>query len=431
MDHGAFARANGVNGRNGRAPAPTGSISKPDKWTRAGWVFIFLFAITDMFSISLAQLFAGLAVVSWLGRWYAAGLRSWSNAPSFSPLAEPISLFVVMSLLAAVFSLDMSESLMDSKDLFHLLIFLVVFDFARREPEKIPVLLRAVVAAGAGIALVGLIQAAQRGISTTDRISGFNDMYMTYAGLLMLAFTAGLALAAFDLKKWRDAWLVPALALIICAVLFSLTRNAWIGISAGAFVTLALRKPALVAIVPVLAAVALAAAPDGVKDRFASIFNPNDAANRERLYVWSAGLKMVGDHPFLGVGQNSFPKAYPKYRDPNVLEPSISHLHNNMLQIAVERGLPCLMAWLAIWLIAYYRMGRAFVVNGRSGAAALGLAAGLGGITAFLAAGMFEYNFGDTEPQMLALLLLAVGMASAHQVDAMREREQARPAKNA
>ncbi|MDH5509712.1 MAG: O-antigen ligase family protein [Nitrospinota bacterium] len=413
VGHGIFAHTNGVNGRNGPLAADPEPKGLADKWTKAGWLFIFLFVVTGMFSISVAQISIGLAVVCWIGRWYAAGFGSWRNAPSFSPLAVPMLLFVALSLVAAVFSIDMSESLMDSKDLSHFLVFLVVFDFVRKDPSKIPYLLRAVVAAGAGIASVGVYQAAQKGVSTADRISGFNDIYMTFAGLLMLAFVSGLAVVAFDTKKWKDAWLFPALALIACAVLLSLTRNAWIGLSAGAFVVLALRKPVLVVILPILVVGALAAAPGGVKDRFASIFNPNDAANRERLYVWTAGLKLVADRPILGVGQNSFPKAYPKYRDPNVQEPNISHLHNNILQIAVERGIPCLLTWLAIWGMAYYYMGVAFRSGARAENSSLGLTAGLGGITAFLVAGMFEYNFGDAEPQMLVLLLLAVGMAAA------------------
>ncbi|MDH5636886.1 MAG: O-antigen ligase family protein [Nitrospinota bacterium] len=437
VDHGVFAPTNGVNGHNGRPVANPEPKNQVDKWTRAGWLFIFLFVVTGMFSISVAQISISLAGVCWIGRWQAAGLGDWRNAPSFSPLAVPLLLFVALSLIAAVFSMDMSESLMDSKDLSHLLVFLVVFDFARRDVSKIPSLLRAVVAAGAGISLVGVYQAVQRGVSTADRISGFNDIYMTFAGLLMLAFVAGLAVVAFDTKKWKDAWLIPALALIACAVLLSLTRNAWIGLSAGAFVVLALRKPLLVVILPVLMVGALMVSPGGVKDRFASIFNPNDAANRERLYVWTAGLKLVVDRPLLGVGQNSFPKAYPKYRDPNVLEPHISHLHNNMLQIAVERGIPCLLAWLAIWGIAYYHMGMAFRAGAfraeapRAPGATLGLVAGLGGITAFLVAGMFEYNFGDAEPQMLVLLLLALGMAGAQQESLIPDKGKTLPASSA
>ncbi|MDH5477317.1 MAG: O-antigen ligase family protein [Nitrospinota bacterium] len=418
-----YTSANGVNGHNGRsvnAPAP---VVKADVWTRAAWAFLYLFAFTNMFSISVAQIFAGLATVAWVGKWRADG-----KAPSFSPLAIPLLLFMILSLLAATFSVDRFESLKDSKDLFHFAIFLVAFDFARKEIGKITSIIRILVAGGAVIAIVGIYQAIQRGVTTADRINGFNDMYMTYAGLLMLAFVGGMALVSFDFKGWKDSWLIPALGVIVCAVLLSLTRNAWIGMAAGAFVVLAMRKPVSVAIIPILAALALALAPAGVKDRFTSIFNPNDSANQERIYIWTAGVKMLTDYPALGIGQNSFPKVYPEYRNPNVKEPFISHLHNNILQIAVERGMPCLLAWLAIWGVAYYSMGMAFRKESvRKGARATGLAVGLGGITAFLSAGMFEYNFGDAEPQMLALLLLAIGMAAAQYAPSIQIKGEVRP----
>jgi O-antigen ligase len=54
---------------------------------------------------------------------------------------------------------------------------------------------------------------------------------------------------------------------------------------------------------------------------------------------------MVRDHPLLGVGPDQVKEAYTDYpwatRRP--------HLHNNVVQIAAERGLPALAAWL--WLI--------------------------------------------------------------------------------
>ena len=410
----------GGNGHKGPvAPALAGA--KGARWTRAGWIFLFIFAITIMFSISMAQISAGLATLCWAARW-----RAEQKTPSFSWLGWPIAAFVMLSLLAALLSMDMRESLKDSKDLFHFFVFVVGFDYLRRDIYKIPILLRIIAASGLGIALVGFVQVMQRGITIEDRIRGFNDMYMTYAGLLALAFVAGLAVATFDFRKWKDAWLAPGLVIILCAIVLSLTRSALIGSVAGAFVILALRKPVALIVIPILAALALALAPADVKSRFTSMFDVNADSNSERVYVWGAGLKIARDHILFGVGQNCFPRVYPEYMDPNVKEPSISHLHNNMLEIAVERGIPTLLAWLAIWIIAYWRMGAAMrSSSGRSPESTLGLVAGLGGVTAFLSIGFFEYNFGDAEPKMLCLLILAIGMAAAAQTAVVKPAKPA------
>ena len=82
------------------------------------------------------------------------------------------------------------------------------------------------------------------------------------------------------------------------------------------------------------------------------------------------------------------------------------HVHNTPLQIAAEMGLPALLAWLGLWFFlgkdlirmalgrARDRFDRYLTLN----ALALSLA--------FLASGMLENNFGDSE--LITLLLFFV-----------------------
>ena len=417
------ALADHVNGNeNGKkAVLDPASGSKGAAWANMGWIFILIFAVSDMFSISIAQISGALAFVCWVGR-----LRAEERWPDFTPLKWPMAGFFILSLMAAVFSMDPLTSLEDSKDLSHLMIYFVAFDFLVRDTGKIQVLLKVITAAGAVIALVGFAQAYKSGISLDSRISGFNDIYMTYAGLLMICFVSGASAAAYGVRSWKDSWLFPALAMILAAILLSLTRNAWIGLAAGTLVVMALRAPKTLISLPVLAVLSLSAAPQGVKERFASMFDAKNSTNHERLLVWGSGLKIIKDYPVFGVGQNCFPKVYGKYMDPGAKEPSISHMHNNFLQIAVERGTPTLLAWIMIWLMAAYHMAvgmRAAVAQGNR-ELAMGIVAGAGVLAAFLSAGFFEYNFGDTEVQMLFLFLLAIGMASAVSASGSANKEK-------
>ena len=87
---------------------------------------------------------------------------------------------------------------------------------------------------------------------------------------------------------------------------------------------------------------------------------------------------------------------------PNALAP---HLHDNALQIAAERGLPCLAWW--VWLMAVamadgYRLARS------SGDAAMWGVGSFSILVALMIAGLFEYNFGDSEILMAVLLVLAL-----------------------
>jgi O-antigen ligase len=81
------------------------------------------------------------------------------------------------------------------------------------------------------------------------------------------------------------------------------------------------------------------------------------------------------------------------------------HLHNNVLQIAAERGLPCL-AWWLWWMAA--AMGDALREARRRAWTAVGSFALL---VAVMVAGLFEYNFGDSEILMLLLIVCALPYA--------------------
>ena len=79
------------------------------------------------------------------------------------------------------------------------------------------------------------------------------------------------------------------------------------------------------------------------------------------------------------------------------------------MQIAAERGLPALAVW--IWLIATLVIGmvrRLTFPESRFLAAAA-----LARIVAMLAAGQFEYNFGDSEFLMLFLVLMSLPYAAS------------------
>jgi O-antigen ligase len=89
------------------------------------------------------------------------------------------------------------------------------------------------------------------------------------------------------------------------------------------------------------------------------------------------------------------------------------HLHNNALQIAAERGLPCLAWWL--WLVAAV-LGDAWR-EARRGAfgAGWGAVAAFALLVAVLVAGLFEYNFGDSEILMFLLLVSSLPYALRRQ----------------
>jgi putative inorganic carbon (hco3(-)) transporter len=109
-------------------------------------------------------------------------------------------------------------------------------------------------------------------------------------------------------------------------------------------------------------------------------------------------------------------QVYPHYRDKTAVNQLNPHLHNVPLQIAAERGLPALAVW--VWFIV--TLVRDFLRRRSSEFRSLSNA-GLAAIAAMLAAGLFEYNFGDSEFLMLFLVLVTLPYAAERVPDAAAE----------
>jgi len=130
-----------------------------------------------------------------------------------------------------------------------------------------------------------------------------------------------------------------------------------------------------------------------------------DASSRDRIYMWQAGVDMIREKPIFGQGPDMVEKVYPQYRWPGAPNKDAPHLHNNAFQIAAERGLPCLAWWL--WWVAA-ALGDAYRAARRGDPDRLWGVAALAVLVAIMVAGLFEYNFGDSEILMLVLLVSAL-----------------------
>jgi putative inorganic carbon (HCO3(-)) transporter len=129
-----------------------------------------------------------------------------------------------------------------------------------------------------------------------------------------------------------------------------------------------------------------------------------------------SGVHMVKDHPLFGVGMNIVPRVYPQYRSPDAVDPANTHgvatrahLHNVPIQLAAERGLPALLAWLWFVVIA----GRDLFRQLSRGPAKAVAGAGAAALVAMVTAGLFEHNFGDSEFLTLFLGIITLPYAAA------------------
>src|ERR1043166_328699 len=361
---------------------------------QAGLLALFGVAGALQFSIAIAQILLTVALICWIALIVVD--RESIEIPSFF---WPLVVYAVVTCISTAFSPDPRTSLLACKQMVLFLIVPLVYRFVRGSHAQ--TMVTVIISFAAAAAAVGIFQF---GVLHYDNLGqrpqGTLGHYMTYSGLLMLVI--GTAVARILFGERDRLW-----AALVIPLTFS--RNAEVGACAAVALLLLLKDKRLLAILPVVALVFFAVAPARVTNRVESIFNLKDPTNHDRLVMVKEGVHMVKDHPVLGIGPNMVQPLYAQYREPdadNVVNP---HLHNVPLQIAAERGLPALAVWL--WFIVALTVALAKMLRDKS--QRLLAATGLAAVVAMLAAGMFEYNFGDSEFLMLFLVLVTLPFAAA------------------
>ena len=131
-----------------------------------------------------------------------------------------------------------------------------------------------------------------------------------------------------------------------------------------------------------------------------------------RLSIWQATAEMVMAHPIVGVGVNTFVKAYPPYRLPGDSFAEIGpYAHNHYLHLAAELGLVGLGVFLLLLTRVFLRV-RGWLAQRPApsfeAVASLGLAAGLIG---YLVIGLLESALFPSRSSVVFWLLIGLLMA--------------------
>ena len=376
--------------------------------THARLVFLGLAAsvAASLLSIAVSQILLVFALVG-----AVAFLKPRpSRFSHLRPMLFALALFLAWTVLAALASSDVRLGLKIVKKFFLFLILLLV-PLAARGAGKIAWIYRAVFAAAVASSALGLLQFIRNPErDLLHRISGLMSQWMTYSGLLMLALVALAAYCACC--DWRRHWwAVPAGTIMFAAIYLSQTRSAMLGVIAGVFVVLMLRRPRATVLLLILVPAAYFLSPPRIQQRFRAGWHAGDPNTRNRIELVETSLRLIGDNPWFGVGPKNVAREAPRYRGSGDYPGWMyQHMHNNMLQLAAERGIPGLLLWLWFMVRLAWDAWRVFALSRRDSAsqeALMAATAALGCWVALVASGFFEYNFGDSEILTLFLFIMA------------------------
>ncbi len=368
---------------------------------RVTFGLLVAFVAAQQVSIAGAQILLTLLLAAW-----AVSLVRSHGRPEVPPFFLPLAAYAAVTLVVSLFSVDPMGSFGRDKQLVLFAVVPVVYHLARG--ARAVTIVDVIVSVGAASAAFGIVQF---GILHYDNLGqrphGTLGHYMTYSGMLMLVISAGAARLVFG--RTNRIWPALVMPALLVALQLTFGRSAWVGVSVAVGLLFLLKDFRLLGVIPVVIALTFAFAPDSVVDRMVSIFDRKDPTSRDRVAMLEIGQAMVKDHPLTGVGPNMVPRVYAQYRVAGAVNATNPHLHNVPMHIAAERGLPALAVW--VWFIVTLTLGlvKLFKRPDTQMLAAGGLAA----VAGMLAAGFFEYNFGDSEFLMLFLVLVTLPFAAA------------------
>jgi hypothetical protein len=275
------------------------------------------------------------------------------------------------------------------------------------------------------------------------RASGFYGHYVTYAEALQLI--ASLALGLFigvPAKRSRSGLLLLlALGGFAFALMLTVTRASWLAmlVSAALMLVLGTSRRTLLIVGACLIPVVLAGLFVLHQKRNVGFLDQKDLSTTWRETVWHEGFDLLISKPrhlLVGVGMDSIKAHWRQWGLFDNGRLPMGHMHSNLLQLALERGVPALLAWLLVLGIYARTLWRSFrrlkpeaKDAGNSDrsegegeqteldAGALGawvdrgiVLGALGGLAGFFTSGLVHYNWGDSEVVMIFYFIMGLGL---------------------
>lgn len=225
---------------------------------------------------------------------------------------------------------------------------------------------------------------------------GFGGLDNNGAGLMVamgvpIAFAFGVSAK----EHWQRGLAWFAAALMVHVVLMSYSRGAMLGLVVAAVWILLNHRPRrhamIIALVACLAVSVMAG--KEIRERFLSISQYQaDISANSRFESWAAGWAIAKEHPLLGQGirnSNIYTSNYGADRVGRTI-------HSQYLQIAADCGLPALMVYVTMVLVALWYLRRSRIM-----------------CTDYVEQFMHDHPHGNPDPQTQQFVHLALGIEAS------------------
>lgn len=385
--------------------------------------FLILFVFWSPISITGAQAAVSFALLFWLIRMFL--MKKFHLARN--PVNIPIVAFLIAAAIGVITGVDFKHNLKGYATLGWMSIFFLFVNNVKDDTQfkrlaRILILI-ATIAGAYGIFqhftridFFGNVTYLRKSFA---RSPGFFNSPQTFGNYILLVLPIVFGLSFYGNTRGEKRWLQLSSLIILIAIIFSYARGVWLGLIVGTIFMAILRSRKLLLVVIagiIVGSMFLVFLPSSRFTRRVLETFKSKRPVGDRIYFWEGSLKIIRDYPITGLGWEGFRLVYPRYK-PAEGRQLVSHAHNNFVDVAIDSGL--LGLGIFIWLlVTIYKVG--FHIFKELGDGYFkGIAWGfLGSLTAFLIAGLSQYNFGDSEVVMLFYFLLGMVMVIPRIVEA-------------
>ena len=359
------------------------------------------FALFLPITISAAEGCLFLAILVWLFQLRGAERRAVWKSPYFLPIVA----FVAIAALSTLWSVRPEMSL---RRLHRLVIpfsiFVIGWQFRKGGKFVLPLMLAFVV----GCTMRAVYDVFRVSVEVANGadlllIGNMRDPQMYMVALCMLAACMGHR----SWENWRP-FQITGIGILVVGLILHFKRGVWISLFL-VLVWAGVRMRRWGILIALAAVVASALVLKPVRTRLLQLDETKKEEVGGRFALWrNVAPVLLKEYP-QGMGWCAVTHDDLAARTP-YLQKKLNHLHNNILQVALETGWVGLLAWLGWMLTAFLVMWRSS--RGPPGEAQTAISLGVwASFTCLLFNGMVEYNFGDTEILMLMCLLMGLSEA--------------------
>jgi len=183
---------------------------------------------------------------------------------------------------------------------------------------------------------------------------GFREHLRWWEGIIILSFLMILAGCVFTAHPGLIPFAYIAGCLYPLSMLYALfltfSKGGWIALGFASLVLSVLIVRNRRILLKILLGITALASLFIIFGYRTSFFSKSEETFCRRWEYWTAGFRIIEEHPVIGVGPNNFGVIYPMYKLDTAEE--VQNAHNNFLQTWAEEGILGFIAFCGIWLAA-------------------------------------------------------------------------------